>query len=160
MTDAQPDLVGTFSCAALVGAGGDGNERVMESMLEALSSQTASGGCHEGFLRDDAILVITFISDEDDLGSADDPADWVDAVLAAKGGREDAVVVLGLLGDSALPGATCTDDQADDAPRLRAFADAFERGSWGSVCTPSYNAFFDAAVSVIDLTCDEFVPQG
>jgi hypothetical protein len=30
----------------------------------------------------------------------------------------------------------------------------------GSVCAPSYNAFFDQAVELIDTTCDEFVPEG
>jgi hypothetical protein len=160
MTDTQPDLVGTFECVAVVGAGGDGNERPMEAMTKAVSSETSAGGCHEGFLRDDAILVVTFITDEEDEGSTGDPAAWKQALVDAKGGNEDAIVVLGLLGDSGVAGGTCTDDQADDAPGLRTFAESFVRGDWASVCAPSYGAFFEAAVSVIDTTCDEFVPEG
>ncbi len=160
MTDTQPDLVGTFECAALVGAGGDGNERAMEAMSEAVTTQTATAGCHEGFLRDDAILVVTFITDEEDEGSAGNPATWKQTLVDAKHGNEEAIVVLGLLGDAGLAGSPCGPGAADDAPRLREFAESFTRGQWGSVCAPSYNAFFDAAVSVIDTTCDEFVPEG
>jgi hypothetical protein len=160
LTHAQPQLVETFECIALVGAGGDGNERPMEAMLEALGSQTSAGGCHEGFVRDDAILVVTFITDEDDEGSIGSVTDWVAGVLEAKQGRQDAIVVLGLLGDADVPGGLCTTEEAQDAPRLREFAESFERGSWASVCAPSYDAFFEAAISVIDATCDEFVPVG
>jgi len=160
MTDGQNDLVGTFECAALVGAGGDGNERPMQAMVNALTAETAMGGCNEGFLRDDAILVVTFITDEEDGGSMGTPDGWHQALVAAKNGNEEAVVVLGLLGDSGVPGGTCADGQADDAPQLRQFAESFTHGQWGSVCAPSYNAFFEQAVSVIDVSCDDFVPEG
>lgn len=160
MTEDQPDLTGTFACAALVGAGGDGNERAMEAMTEALTSQSQASGCNEGFLRDDAILVVTFISDEDDEASPGDPDDWAQSLVQAKNGQEEAIVVLGLLGDSEVAGGTCTPDRADDAPRLRQFTEHFEKGSWASVCAPSYADFFEAAVAVIDVTCDEFVPAG
>jgi hypothetical protein len=160
MTDTQPDLVGTFECAAVVGAGGDGNERPMEAMSEAVTTQTQTDGCHEGFLRDDAILVVTFITDEEDAGSMGTPASWKQTLVDAKNGNEQAIVVLGLVADTGVAGAVCTEDQAEDAPLLRQFAESFTRGQWGSVCSPSYNAFFDAAVSVIDTTCDEFVPEG
>jgi hypothetical protein len=160
MTDTQPDLVGTFECVAIVGAGGDGNEKQMEAMSEALTMQTDTDGCHEGFLRDDAILVVTFITDEEDGGSMGNPASWKQTVVDAKNGNEDAIVMLGLLGDTGVAGGVCSDGEADDAPLLRQFAESFTRGQWGSVCSPSYNSFFDDAVSVIDTTCDEFVPEG
>lgn len=160
MTDQQPDLPGTFECAALVGAGGDGNERPMEAMMQAVSAETSAGGCHEGFVRDDAILVVTFISDEEDEGSTGMPASWKQALVDAKNGNEDAIVVLGLLGDSGVAGGVCNGDQAEDAPKLRTFAESFAHGAWGSVCSASYTSFFEDAVSVIDTTCDEFVPEG
>jgi hypothetical protein len=160
MTQTQPNLTDTFGCAALVGAGGDGNERPIDAALQALGPQSNAGGCQEGFLRDDAVLVVTIITDEDDDGSDGSASDWVDALLALKGGRQDAVVVLSLLGDSDVDGGTCTEDQALGAPNLRSFTEAFDRGLWGSVCAPTYNAFFDEAVGLIDLTCDEFVPAG
>ena len=160
MTDSQPDLVETFACAALVGAGGDGAERPIEALTAALTGQTAAGGCHEGFLRDDAILVVTVITDEDDHDSPGSAAAWRDAIVQAKGDTETAVVVLGLLGDTDVRGGTCSGAEAEDATKLRTFIELFTHGSWASVCEPTYDAFFAAAVAEIDITCDEFEPEG
>ncbi len=160
MTSAEPDLASAFECAALVGAGGDGNERPMEAMVQGVGPLNQAGQCNAGFVRDDAILVVTFITDESDEGSAGTPATWKQALLDAKGGNEDAIVVLGVLGDTAVPGGICNDEQAEDAPGLRAFADSFAQGQWESVCAPNYAPFLDAAVSVIDVACDNFTPEG
>lgn len=151
MVDSQPDLPGTFECVALFGAGGDGNERPMEAMTQAIGPLSQAGGCNEGFVRDDAILVVTFITDEAETGSMGDPASWRQAVVDAKNGDENAAVVLGLIGDG-----TC----ADPAPRLREFAESFPRGQWASVCASDYAPFFADAVSAIDAACDDFVPPG
>ncbi len=78
----------------------------------------------------------------------------------AKGGNEDAIVVLGVLGDSGIAGSTCNAEQAEDAPRLREFADSFAQGQWESICAPNYAPFLEAAVSVIDVACDNFTPEG
>src|SRR5690606_1637798 len=43
MLDSQPNLEQTFSCAALVGAGGDGLERPMDAMMAAVGSQSDAG---------------------------------------------------------------------------------------------------------------------
>jgi hypothetical protein len=63
------------------------------------------GGCNEGFLRPDAILVVTLISDEDDMYSEGDPDTWKQALLTAKADDEEAIVMLGLLGDTGQPGS-------------------------------------------------------
>lgn len=160
ITSAEPDLANAFECAALVGAGGDGNERPMDAMIQAVGPLNQAGECNAGFLRDDAILVVTFITDESEEGSGGAPASWKQALLDAKGGNEDAIVVLGVLGDSGIAGGVCSEEQADDAPRLREFADSFEQGQWESICAPNYAPFFEAAVSVIDVACDNFTPEG
>ncbi|PRQ04302.1 hypothetical protein ENSA5_08680 [Enhygromyxa salina] len=157
MLDSQQDLEGTFGCAALVGAGGDGLERPMDAMMEAISSQSDPGGCNEGFLRDDAVLVVVVISDEDDVDqSMGDPASWKQFLVDHKGGNEEAIVVLGLLADGGVMGGQCEPD--DDAPALRSFAESFTHGQVESVCAPDYAPFFDAAVAEIDTACDEFTP--
>lgn len=160
MTSAEPDLANAFECSALVGAGGDGNERPMDAMIQAVGPLNEAGQCNAGFLRDDAILVVTFITDESEDGSAGTPASWKQALLDAKGGNEDAIVVLGVLGDSGIAGSTCNAEQAEDAPRLREFADSFAQGQWESICAPNYAPFLEAAVSVIDVACDNFTPEG
>ncbi|MDC0717651.1 hypothetical protein [Nannocystis bainbridge] len=173
MLASQPDLVSTFACTAGIGAFGSGDERPIHAALSALGDvQNGPGGCNEGFLRDDAILVLVIITDEEDdnievnEGSPGEPAAWYEAVVAAKHGVPDAAVVLGLVGDSNLPGGLCPpvwdpdEDGGEAAPRLQSFVDMFSGGVIGSVCAADYTPFFVEAVSVIDTACDIFVPVG
>ncbi|MDC0672608.1 hypothetical protein [Nannocystis radixulma] len=164
MVDGQPNLGDTFECVAKVGIDGNGGERPMEAMVAAVSTLNGPGKCNEGFLRKDALLVVTFITDEDDDDVANgeshgNPAGWHAALVAAKYGSEKSIVVLGLIGDPDQPNAVCV-QEAEPSPRLRAFAESFTFGSWGSVCSSDYAPFFDAAVSVIDTACDQFEPPG
>jgi len=134
-------------------------------MVRALATEGDAAACDAGFLRDDAILVVTFSTDEDDdpTDSTGSPTGWHDAITDVKHGDADAVVVLGLFGDNDEPGGLCTPlshdfaTGAEPAPRLRAFVEMWgERGHIGSVCAP----FFAAAVDTIGQACDDFVPQG
>lgn len=84
----SPDLAGAFECAALVGAGGDGNERPMDAMIQAVGPLNQAGECNAGFIRDDAILVVTFITDESEDESGGTPASWKQALLDAKSGTK------------------------------------------------------------------------
>jgi hypothetical protein len=183
LVQGQPDLGSTFECLARVGVRGSGDERPMGAMVGALApNQVGPGGCNEGFLRDDAILVVTVITDEEDdpndapgdgcsaidndPNSQGNPASWRDAVISAKNGDEEAVVFLTLLGDCDVPGGVCGPlvqtngvwSGGEPSPRLRTLAESFTYGSWGSVCAPDYSAFFQEAVSVIDTACDGFNP--
>lgn len=164
MTDAEPNLVGAFQCAARVGTDStDGVERPMEAMVAAIADQGPAADCNEGFLRDDAILVVTFVTDEDDDpgdGSMGTVETWRQALIDAKNGDEDSIVVLGLFGDDDLPNAICNGG-AETSARLRAFLDSWgDKGFFGSICASNYNEFFQAAVDIIDTTCDEFMPPG
>ncbi|MCY1072600.1 hypothetical protein OV090_48085 [Nannocystis sp. RBIL2] len=176
MTESQPELAQTFECIANVGTYGSGDEKVMLSATSALGDpQNGAGGCDEGFLRDDALLVLVFITDEEDdaaddgKGSPGEPAEWFQAVVAAKGGEEKSAVVLGLVGDSNLPMGLCPPGGdpnggdgmgADASPRLQSFVDMFSNGVIGSVCAADYTPFFAEAVGVIDTACDQFEPPG
>jgi hypothetical protein len=160
MLPTQPNLSTTFECLATVGTNGSGTELVMQSLGDAITTLNPAGQCNAGFVRPDAILVVTFITDEeDDAESAGDPASWKSVVVSAKGGDENAVVMLGLIGDPDQPNAVCT-TEAEASPRLRTFAESFPYGSWGSICAADYAPFFDQAVMVIDSACDSFVPPG
>jgi hypothetical protein len=176
MTSSQADLPNTFACVARVGISGCGHERPMHAMVQAVGPLSASGQCNQGFLRDDAILVVTVITDEaedgsygGDLNSPGDPTSWKQALVQAKGGDERAAVVLALVGDSDLPSPVCTQKDpssatgvagAEPAPSLREFADSFEFGNWSSVCAASYVPFFETAIGVIEDACDVFIPPG
>jgi hypothetical protein len=164
----QPDPAAAFGCVANL-YDGNNPERTMDAVLASLAPELVGpGGCNEGFLRDDAVLVVTFITDEeDDDESMGDPAAWYDALLARKGGNETALVVLGLVGDTGLPGAVCPPDSVpgsnggEYSPRLIAFAESWgTRGLWGSVCAPDYGPFFADAVALVDVACETFEPEG
>ena len=156
----EPDLLEAFSCVAQVGIDGGDEEQPLGALVRAIGPELAEpGGCNEGFLRDDAILVVTIITDEPDEHSEGDPADWQDAVLAAKNTQAEAVVVLGLLPDGDLPMPLCGVESVA-TPRMSAFLDLFEASVRASVCEPDYSPFFEDAVSVISEACDNFVPIG
>ena len=157
LTEAQPALADAFSCVARVGTFGDGDEQPMGALLEAIGTeQNGAGGCNAGFLRDDAVLVVTIISDEDDESSPGNAAVWRDALLRAKNDNPAAIVVLGLVGDASDPAGSACGDAASPAPRLRELVESFRFGSLGSVCADDYAPFFERAVSVIDDACEEF----
>ncbi|MBK6915824.1 MAG: hypothetical protein IPH07_00345 [Deltaproteobacteria bacterium] len=174
------DLPSKFSCAARVGIGGDGDEQPMQSIIAALTPpNTDAGECNDGFLREDALLVLVIITDEEDdhetmeeacgntpsMGSAGEPQDWFDAIVAAKGGIETNVVVLSLVGTAAPeqcpPLDKCDNgvDGAEQAPRLIGFTWMFSHGHVGPVCG-DYQPFFLEAVADIKAACEEFVPPG
>jgi hypothetical protein len=158
----EPDLAGTFSCMATVGVSGDSDETPMDAMVAALAPGiNAAGGCNDGFLRDDALLVITFISDDPWYIDSGDPHSWYQAVLAAKNGDPAGVVVLGLTPN--WPG--CREDHLDGirgAHWTEFIALWADQGLHGNVCSSAaeYIAFFEAAVSPIVDACEGFEPPG
>lgn len=149
----QPNLADTFSCMARHG-GGEGTESQMGAMVAAVSEDlTAAGACNDGFVRDDAILVVTVITDENDGGSMGDPTSWRQALVDAKLGNDEAIVTLGVLG---------TDSNCDPtaAPRMNEMITSFDKGTTVSKCEPDYSPFFAQAVDFIEVACDDFVPPG
>jgi hypothetical protein len=172
------DLGARFACAGQVGTDGDGNEQPMYAMQQALDPALAGpGGCNDGFVRPDALLVVVVITDEEDdheldacdqsakSGSPGEPPDWYDGLVAAKGGVESNIVVLALVGptDASCPMLDkCNGGElgAELSPRLVQFAEMFTYGSVGQICAPSYKQFFSDAISVIDTACENFTPPG
>ncbi len=151
IVDGDPNAAETFSCMAKVGTAGSASERPMEAIVGAVSPElNAAGGCNEGFIRSDAILVVTFISDDPNYEDTGTPQSWYDAVVSAKGGKADAVVVLGL---TPYDGGTAGQHWHDFIGRWG------DRGLEASVELPDYSPFFAEAVDLIDQTCDDFVPQ-
>ena len=164
ITDAQANLSEAFECIARVGTNGAVYEFALDAQILATSDEyNANAGCHPGFLRDDAVLVVTFITDEAGNDWGGGPAAY-DALVAAKNGDPSAIVMLGLFGDTHLPNAVCTTtDQnmggAHAGPHYQSYVESFgDRGHWCSVCEPEYSTCFGEAVSVIDTACEEFDP--
>lgn len=150
IVDGDPDIDGMFSCAATVGDDGDDNERPMEALDRAVVVEAGPGGCNEGLVRDDAILVVTILTDE--RGDEGHIEGLKDKLVAAKGGNEEAIVVLAMTGHDG-----CGYSSGE---QIQAFAESFPFGHWGSICVDDYAPFFVDAISVIDAACDIFTPEG
>ncbi|MEX1361689.1 MAG: hypothetical protein AB1Z98_01070 [Nannocystaceae bacterium] len=142
--EGQPDLEGTFDCIASVGLAGNASERPLDGMVEAVSGPlNAAGGCNEGFVRDEAILVVTFVSDDPNVEDQNSAQQAYDAVVAAKNGNADAIVMLGLINGG----------QAHWVNFISMFG---ARGIQADVNGTDYNQFFLEAVGIIEDTCLDF----
>lgn len=158
MIPGEADLPATFACVATVGTAGNPSERPMNGMTEALGAAiNEPGGCNAGFLRDDAILVITVISDDPNYEDEGTAQAWYDAVLAAKNGDAGAVVVAALI--PVLDDLACINNGDIQGAHWREFVEKWgDHGIMGTVCATDYAPFFEQAVAVIDDTCDNFMP--
>jgi hypothetical protein len=147
----DPALTDNFACVATVGLAGHTDERPMDAAVAALQSDlNAPGGCNDGFLREDAILVITMITDDYEKADQLSASEAYDAVIAAKGGDLDRTVVLGLIPDpDACPGVPWS-----AGAHWAEFIDMFgPRGIKAPVCNADFNTFFQQAVAIIVDTC-------
>lgn len=175
MDQTEPDLGAKFACAARPGIVGADDERVMRSLLDALSPDKAGPGeCNEGFLRQDALLVVVIITDEDDApyppgcnpggganpcqttGSGGTPEEWYDEIVSYKSGIAENIVVLSLVGQGPVSScdATINSNIVDFTNRFGA------NGFIGDVCWDDYSTFFTDALPVLDTACDDYVPPG
>jgi hypothetical protein len=156
----------TFECTANVGDQGSAEEMPMTGMVEAIGPLNSAGECNDGFVRDDAILVVTVISDDhsgwfgndNENGYGGTPESWYADVIAVKGKPEN-VVVLSLV--ALLDDQSCIGFGPEESDQFIAFTEMFgAHGIVASVCEQDYNQFFQSAVGLIDTTCDEFEPEG
>jgi hypothetical protein len=161
LDDSEPDLASKFACIGQVGISGSSGEMQAEAGYRAVSpALNAAGACNEGFIREDALLIVVIITDEDDKGgfviggSEGEPIDWFETFVSYKGGIEENIVVLSLVGG---PNNSCG---AEHCVRLISMTNMFTNGSIGDICAPSYETFFTDAVDVIDEACTNFTPPG
>ena len=174
--DSEPDLGAAFACAGQVGINGNDDEKMLRATLDALepsNNDPAGGACNAGFARDDSLLVIVLISDEDDVpepygcdpddffnnpcdttGSGGDPDAWVQELSGYKSNIDSNVVVLSLVGLAG--GNSCG---AVPASKLIGFANRFgANGFTDDVCASSYDEFFANALPIIDQACEGYIP--
>lgn len=157
----EPNLDDALECIAKVGWSG-GKCPMGEALVAALDpAMNDMSGCNSGFLRDDALLVVTMISDRNDLESYTWPYQWYDKIIAAKK-DPNAVVMLGIVPQPHVDGEPyemgCTYDDAADG-KIRGLIDMFPHHAYGDTCAKSYAPFFVDAAAKIAEACDSFVPQ-
>lgn len=171
----DPDVSGTFSCAARVGTGGPSIEMSLYATELALGERVADG-TNAGFLREDALLGLVILSDEDDCSRTDNnftvesdqchpewpenvPIDHFTSFLdTVKGdrGRWAAAVIAG-------PGpGSCSSDQFGDAinaRRLKQFAsETGTNGVFSSICQGDLSGALADALETFDAACEAFPP--
>ena len=163
MTQAD-DLATEFACAAKVGSEGNGIEFPMNAMEKAVRGDLAEPGeCNEGFIREDALLVVVVITDEWDgpgdpeiFGSTGDAASWYDTVVAAKNGIPGNVVILSLVHFGECPPTDGGSMSGDIEP----FTAMFGANGFLGCIDSDYAELFMQATMVIDGACEGFVPPG
>jgi hypothetical protein len=153
-----PQLLEKFQCIASLGEGPK-TPIAMESLMAALKPEMLEdGGCNEGFLRDDALLVLVIVQGESDSLSQGWPESWHDFVVDAKKGDADAIVTLVVSNDRDAPNPKCL--PADDSPNpLRVFMDMMPHGLFESICAASYVQFLETGAELILEQCSLLVPQ-
>lgn len=161
ITSKDPDPAAAFDCIARVGSGG-GSALPADAMVAALSppllgTKGYPPGCNQGFLRSDALLVVTIISDGYDSESNGPAEAWKDALLDAKNQDAAAFQVLVITTDIDTPNGLCG-YYSGDVNRLRTLVEITD-GLIGSICADSYAPFFEAATAAIVERCTNFVPQ-
>ena len=158
ITSEEPDLLKAFQCIATVGLAGP-PPPTGDALIAALSPYLTVGECNKGFLRDDALLFVTFVSDSEDDYSKTYVSDWYKAVVKAKHGDPGAVVNLLVTAHYSpveIPGCTIADDHTN---KLHDLITMFPYHYEGDLCAPSYAPFFSAAAELVDEACASFVPQ-
>jgi hypothetical protein len=169
MTDA--DASSEFSCLAQVGTGGPSIEMPLYALKLAFNDRVTDG-TNAGFLRDDALLAVVILTDEDDCSREDNdftitsddcstmenvrPISDYAAMLdtAAHGAGRWATAVIA--GDK-----QCTSSFGDaiEAKRLKQFVSmAGKNGSFSSICSGDLTTALDAALNTFDAACRNFPP--
>ncbi len=165
ITSTQQDIDEAFACIAQVGTGGAAatGQAMAAALQPEINDPNDDYACNGGFLREDALLVVTIIQDtydSDSLGTVDE---WITALRTAKNDDDDAFMVLVLTTDVDLGYMQlCLPNEYNPNPnRLRTLANGVEHGFVGSICMPEgYGDWFKERVTYLVDLCNDFVPPG
>jgi len=180
MERSDGDVATTFPCVAMVGTSGPGVEMPLLATEMALVDRV-SDGVNTGFIREDALLAIVVITDEDDCSRRDDPimitldvmmpgvADvcdsssptiepltrFLDVLDGIKGSRGRWAVAV-TAGETS---CTSAFGDATAAPRLQEFVRlAGPNAVFSSICEGNLVSALDDAFNTFEIACEEFPP--
>ncbi|WP_159397444.1 hypothetical protein [Sorangium cellulosum] len=163
MESASTEITREFQCVADldssdVECSGDSDDEQPASAAAAALEPPFSTSENAGFLRDEALLVVVAITDEDEQPvPRQDPQAIHDRLVAAKGDAKN-VVLLGIGGRSECQGAY---GSADEAETLQQLVDTFAddgRGFFWDLCEGRLEDGLTNALTAIEEACTEFVP--
>lgn len=163
MESSSTDLTSEFQCAADLYAddvecsGQNDDEQAASSVAAALEPPFSQNE-NAGFLRDEALLVVVAITDEDEQPvPRQQPQAIHDRLVAAKGEAKN-VVFLGIGGRTDCEGAYGEADEAEDLQRLVDTFAADNRGFFWDLCEGHLEDGLTNALTAIEEACEEFVP--
>lgn len=176
MVSSSPDLAEEFACVSTVsptgymgqpdlcvddGALDDDDEQPGLTAATAVTGEALMGP-NAGFLRDDALLFIVTITDEDEkLADVGSTQEIYDQIVSAKGGDVNKVVYLGIAGGSYCIGPYGTASDAIQAEALATLFSAAGRGMFWDLCMGDLETAFQTAIqSQVDSACIDFIPEG
>ena len=150
-------LEDSFACIATLGEGPK-TPVPMQSMMEALAPDMLSDGCNAGFVRPDALVVVVVVTASQDEGSPGTPASWYNALVTAKGGNEEAVVVLAISDEVNNPDGPCPYQGPTPNP-LQVLVNTAAHGRFLPVCVDDYGPFLKEGAALALDQCAVLVPQ-
>lgn len=149
--------VGDINSAGTLCTGDNDDEQPATAATAALEPQfMGAGKPNEGFMRDDALLVVVAITDEDEQPTPGADAQEVYDRLVAIKGDVNKMVFLGIGGASACDGAYGT---AKHATKLEAVSNKFiaaQRGVFWDLCQGNLDQGLTQALTVIESACQDF----
>jgi hypothetical protein len=162
----SPKLVDEFQCVGDIASGvcmtasGDAVEAPTSAAASVLQTALpASPKPNGGFLRDDALLVVVAITDEDEQPDPDASAqELYNRLIAIKGGDIKKIVFLGIGGATQCNGAY---GSAQEATLLRDITNLFianQRGVFWDLCQGNLEQGLTQALTTIDSACEDFGP--
>lgn len=163
MESSSTDLTSEFQCAADLYAddvecSGQNDDEQPASSVAAALEPPFSQDENAGFLRDDALLVVVAITDEDEQPvPRQQPQAIHDRLVAAKGEAKN-VVFLGIGGRTDCEGAYGEANEAEDLQRLVDTFAADNRGFFWDLCEGHLEDGLTNALTAIEEACEEFVP--
>ncbi|MCX4242960.1 vWA domain-containing protein [Paraliomyxa miuraensis] len=159
-----------FTCIASLVQAQDfnGSEAPLEATRMALIDRVTDVEHYNlGFLRDDALLVLVLVTDEDDQSVWMSPTNWPlfggpgmiapvsqfhDMLVGLKGGHPENLVAVAISGPQGGGGET-------DAPRIHAFLDLVAPNSyWADISGSDYSTPLQEALGIIEGSCENFIP--
>ncbi len=170
MSSTSPALLTEYQCATQLTTAGFGgqqddcsgdndDEQPANTAADAVSPPAVTME-NAGFVRDDAVLCVVALTDEDEQPTPQQTAQQIaDKLIAAKG-TIDNVVFLGIGGDSECEGPY---GGAEEAALMREVAEIFaaaNRGVFWDLCQGDLEAAFQSALETVDSACSDFEPVG
>jgi len=162
------DVEQTFTSLATVGVMGSGQEQQLRAAQAAVTARVDDGS-NAGFLRDDALLALVILTDEDDGSTVDGTAgvpglpgaetaigEFIASFDMVKGGRTRWATAV-IAGDTA-PMCTSQFGDAAYATRLLDFvSETGANGVFSSICAGDLSQSLDAALNTFAVACDNFI---